>query len=116
VRPGLAVDYRLRFNRTVLPGSEQHLTVAPRPALALAGSRPNPAIGPPALAFTLTGPFAAKLEVFDISGRSVASREVGAMGAGEHVLALEQRMAPGLYVAVLTQSGERLTRRFVVTR
>ena len=31
VRPGLALDCRLRFNGTVLPGSEQHLVVAPRP-------------------------------------------------------------------------------------
>ncbi|HEY6195609.1 MAG TPA: kelch repeat-containing protein [Candidatus Eisenbacteria bacterium] len=116
VRPGLALDYRLRFNGTVLPGSEQHLTVAPRPALALAGARPNPAVGTASLVFTLTGPFPAKLELFDVSGRSVASRGVGGMGAGEHVLALEQRLAPGLYVAVLTQSGERLIRRFVVTR
>ena len=116
VRPGLALDYRLRFAGTVLPGSEQHLAVSPRPPLALAGARPNPAVGATQLVFTLPGGSAAKIEVFDLAGRLMESRAVGGLGAGEHVLGLEKQLAPGLYVAVLSRAGQRLTRRFVVAR
>jgi len=116
VRPGLVADYRLRLNGTVLAGSEQHLTVVQRPPLALAGAWPNPAIGSPRFVFTLPGASPARLAVYDVSGRVVASRDVGSLGAGEHELGIERRLAPGLYVAVLSQSGQRLTRRFVVAR
>ena len=116
VHPGLVVDYRLRLGGTLLPGSERHLTVSPRPALALAGARPNPAAGAPSLVFTLSGSFTAKLEVFDVAGRIVVSSSVGELGAGEHNLVLQRGLAPGLYVAVLTQSGRSVSRRFAVTR
>ena len=114
--PGLALDYRLRLGGSVLPGSEQHLVVSPRPALAFAGARPNPAVGSPSFAFTLSGTTPARLEVFDVTGRVVVHRDVGSLGAGEHALPLGAHLAPGLYVASLTQAGGRLTRRFVVAR
>jgi hypothetical protein len=48
----------------------------------------------------------------------VAGEEVGALGAGAHVVALtpRERLAPGVYLLRLTQSGRSRTGRAVVIR
>jgi hypothetical protein len=116
VHYGVVVDYRLRYAGTVLPGSEQRGAGPSRPTFALAGARPNPALGTANLVFSLPGASPARLDVFDLAGRLVESHAVGGLGTGHHVLSLEKHLAPGLYMAVLSRSGQRLTRRFVVAR
>jgi hypothetical protein len=46
----------------------------------------------------------------------IASRDVGALGAGRHVvdLAGERRLAAGVYLVRLTQGGQQRTTRAVV--
>ncbi|PYM05362.1 MAG: hypothetical protein DMD82_11310 [Candidatus Rokuibacteriota bacterium] len=58
------------------------------------------------------------LELIDISGRRVAQREVGSLGAGRHavVLANGARIPPGVYVVRLGQGTNVGTARAVVMR
>jgi hypothetical protein len=86
---------------------------------ALEGVRPNPARGNGLnVAFTLpTGAIAARLELLDVSGRRVLSREVGSLGAGRHTVNLAEgrKVARGLYWARLTQGANRRSTRVAVT-
>lgn len=78
-------------------------------AFAIEGSVPNPARGGRmSIAFTLPGPASATLELLDVNGRRIASRDVGAMGAGRHVVELAQgrRLAAGVYLVRLSQNGQ----------
>jgi hypothetical protein len=46
----------------------------------------------------------------------VLSRDVGALGAGSHVLDLEMHLSAGVYLVRLEQDGRSLTRRALVIR
>ena len=116
VVPGERVGYRLVVHGAPAPASEVWVTVPLRPVLAMAGAQPNPAGESPLLAFSLASAAPARLEVFDLAGRRAESREVGSLGAGAHQLRCAEHLAPGVYVARLTQQGATATARFVVTR
>ena len=64
--------------------------------------------GPLAVAFTLPDDHPATLKVLDVSGRRVAVRDVGSLGAGRHVLWLAEpaTLHPGIYLVRLVR-GER---------
>ncbi|MFI5371085.1 MAG: FG-GAP-like repeat-containing protein [Candidatus Eisenbacteria bacterium] len=84
---------------------------------ALSGVAPNPGRADRmVVAFSLESAAPAQLEVYDVSGRRVASQEVGGFGAGHHTLDLGrgQRLAAGLYMIRLTQAGRVATARAVV--
>jgi len=91
---------------------------AASPAFALAGARPNPATRELRVAFSLSSDTPARLELLDVAGRELASRDVGALGPGHHALELtESRALPaGFYLLRLTQSGRSLTQRAVIVR
>jgi hypothetical protein len=103
---------------TLLPASTTGVGDGGALAFALDGVRPNPSRGDRvSVAFTLPTPAHARLELVDVSGRRVVEREVGALGAGRHVVALDTggRLAPGLYLVRLTQGADsRVTRVAVV--
>jgi hypothetical protein len=84
--------------------------------LTLEGAFPNPAVDALNVAFTLLRGEPATLALLDVSGRQIASREVGSLGAGRHLVRLDQpgRTPPGVYWIQLTQSERRLTKRAVV--
>jgi hypothetical protein len=85
--------------------------------VALAGARPNPARGGVLMVhFALPGDAPATLDLLDVSGRRVASRAVGALGAGDHAvdLAAGRRLAPGVYLVRLTQGTAVRTARVAV--
>jgi hypothetical protein len=86
--------------------------------LTLEGARPNPAVSELNVSFILPAAAPAALELLDVSGRRVISREVGALGAGRHLLRLDQgtRVPPGLYWLKLSQSGRTLVARAAVVR
>ena len=69
-------------------------------------------------AFSLPNDAPTTLELLDVSGRRVRSREVGSLGAGRHVVRLNDgvAIAPGIYWLRLTQSGRSLLARGVVVR
>ncbi len=89
--------------------------LAPRLALA---ARPNPVGQVLRAAFTLPDGGPARLELLDLSGRRLLSRDVGALGAGEHVLSLYEAGAlrAGIYLLRLTRGGTSVTARAVVIR
>ena len=88
------------------------------PGLGLVGFRPNPARGRVSVAFTLSSPEPALLEVFDLAGRRVFRRDVGSMGVGSHLVPLgtEFRPAPGMYNIRLSQGGRSVHVRSVVVQ
>ena len=98
--------------------AEVWVTVPGLDILALAGFSPNPAAGEPMVSFSLANGERARLEVFDLSGRTVVAREVGALGGGSHRIGLggEARLAPGVYWLRLSQAGRALTARGLVVR
>jgi hypothetical protein len=88
-------------------------------AFALAGACPNPAQGSKLLvAFALPTPAPARLELMDVSGRRVLSREVGSLGAGRHTVDLAQwnHVAAGIYWVQLAQGDQRQRVRVAVIR
>jgi len=87
-------------------------------AFALESSAPNPAHGELALRFTLPDARPATLSLIDVAGRRVATREVGTLGSGHHVVRFADlaRLAPGVYLARLEQAGRRASMRVVIAR
>ena len=86
--------------------------------LALEDVAPNPVTGPIGARFSLPAARAARLDVFDVDGRRIHSRQVGMFGAGNHTLMLNETAAlrPGVYVLRLSQDGLLVSKRFVKIR
>jgi hypothetical protein len=86
---------------------------------ALRGAWPNPAGGRLSIAFALPTGAPATLELIDLLGRRVLSREVGGLGPGSHVVDLSRDAAnlhAGVYAVRLTQAGWSLTTKIVLMR
>ncbi len=100
------------------PGQTAGAPPAAPLAFALEPVRPNPvAARALVVRFVLSADSPARLELLDVGGRSVASRDVGALGAGAHALPLAEdvALAPGLYFVRLRQgTNVRTTRVSVV--
>jgi predicted lipoprotein with Yx(FWY)xxD motif len=91
----------------------------PALSFALDAVRPNPSSsGTLTVKFALASANPASLELLDVAGRRVLSREVGSLGAGRHALDLGEglRLEPGLYLLRLTQGGDVRATRAVVFR
>jgi hypothetical protein len=58
----------------------------------------------------------AALEVFDVTGRQLSSRQVGGLGPGFHSVKLAEWMPPGMYVVRLSQAGRSMSTRIAVVR
>ncbi len=84
--------------------------------LALAGMRPNPATGPLNVSFSLPSSKPARLDLVDVTGRRVKSMDVGALGAGRHLVQLGhgRDLAAGVYWLRLTQGSRTLTTKATV--
>jgi len=87
--------------------------------LALAPVRPNPVSGRALVVdVALPSDRPARLELLDIMGRVVASRDLAALGVGRHAVDLSagpRSLAPGVYMLRLTQGAEsRVTRVAVI--
>lgn len=111
---GARVGYRLMLADG--SSTDEAWVTVPTAALSLAGFSPNPSVSGSQLAFTLAGDSPATVEVLDITGRRVYSRDLAGLGAGHHRLQVEARLAPGVYVIRLAQAGAIRTARGVVTR
>jgi hypothetical protein len=117
---GQAYDYRLGL----LDGGQFRwlgqvsVTVPLENVLALEGFHPNPAGRDIQLAFTLASREPARLTVFDLAGRRLLSRDVGALGAGRHVVPLDRgtSLPSGIYLLQLTQGNRTITRRATAIR
>jgi hypothetical protein len=88
-------------------------------ALALESVRPNPSRGDRlSISFSLSGSAPARVQMLDVTGRSVMDREVGAFGAGPHTIELapDRALPPGLYLVRLVQAGQVRVTRFAVLK
>jgi hypothetical protein len=91
---------------------------APEGATVLLRPRPDPSHGVLAAEITLPDEVPARLELMDLAGRRLCSRDVGTLGAGRHVvdLAADRSLPPGVYLLRLTRAGSSITARAVVIR
>jgi hypothetical protein len=97
--------------------AEADVPAAAPVAFTLEGVRPNPARGNGLnVAFALPTGAIARLELLDVAGRRVVSREVGSLGAGQHTVNLAEgrKVAPGLYWVRLSQGANQRAARVAV--
>lgn len=74
---------------------------------------PNPAARVFNVVFDLPRAGDARLELWDLQGRRIEAREVGAMGVGRHTISFggPVRLSPGIYLVRLLQGDEVATAR-----
>lgn len=85
---------------------------------ALHGTDPNPGRAGALVRFSLPDASPATLALHDLAGRRLWSREVGTLGAGEHVVRLADGawLPPGSYFARLTRGADVATARWTTLR
>ena len=117
VTPGATYRYRLAVTESGATTwlGEVTLRVPVGSRLALAGFVPNPAIGAPRLAYTLPTAQRARIEVLDTAGRRVLERDLDS-SPGEHVVAFDAKLGPGVYTLRLTQGTRSVTARATIVR
>jgi hypothetical protein len=116
--PGARYAYRLVYPEG---GGTVHTTetwvTVPAPRFALRGLTPNPSFGDPVVGFSLASAEPATIELYDLAGRLVDSREVGSLGTGAQVsLTAPGRLPAGVYTLLLRQGEQRATSRAVIIR
>ena len=88
-------------------------------AFALYGAQPNPARDRLSVSLALPSAAPARLELLDLNGRRVLSRDVGALGAGYHVVPLDRDVAKlpaGVYALRLSQAGRVVNQKVSILR
>jgi hypothetical protein len=105
-------------NAVVLPSSVLGVPT-PQPVSLALERIANPALGGRmTLAFSLPTATPAHLDVLDVTGRRVFTREVGSLGAGRHTLQLggEAPLGAGVYFVRLSQGAASVNMRATVLR
>jgi probable HAF family extracellular repeat protein len=106
----------------VLIPRDEVLAVTPIPSLEELRVRPNPTAGPAAIEYVLPAAGAARIAIFDVSGRRVAQLEEPERPAGAQVArwdgrdAMGRPVAPGAYLLRIELPGRTLTRTIAVVR
>ena len=122
VAPGFRYHYRLGIRTTEGEVAAGDLAVdvplGVSAGLAIEWLGPNPSAGTLRIQFLRPDLTAGRLEVLDLGGRRVFSRELGEDFGLRGLLDLgrQARLAPGLYVVRLSQSGRVVTSKLVVLR
>ncbi|MEK6987918.1 MAG: choice-of-anchor V domain-containing protein, partial [Candidatus Thermoplasmatota archaeon] len=89
------------------------------PALSLGPAYPNPFLGSARFDFSLAEAGSARMEVFDLSGRRVATIVSGILTAGRHTARWDGRdeggraVGAGVYLVRLTAGGRTLSARVI---
>jgi hypothetical protein len=95
-------------------GGEVWVDVPAGLAFALRGVTPNPVSGPLRVEFSLRTGASAQLELIDVAGRILRSRDLADFGPGEHVVTFDtDRAHPGVYFLRLIQGAQTQVRRAV---
>lgn len=120
VKPGERYGYRILVRhdgRDVLTG-ETWVEIPHELVLALHGARPNPARENLAVSLSLPAEGPVRLELFDLAGRRIGSRQDLILGPGNHIVRPSPftRLDPGVYVVRLEYAGRRLQARAIVVR
>lgn len=120
VTPGGTVDYRLRttVNSLTMVSAVTTVHVPERTPLRLAGLRPNPSGASATVAFTLPERAPTQLDIYDLAGRRVLSRDLGVLAPGSHLqpIGAHGALRPGLYVFRITAGGRSASTRGVIAR
>ena len=90
----------------------------PPGALRLSRATPNPSSDGWNVAFTLATHQPARIEVLDVSGRNVMTRDLTGLGPGEHRVRLTTRagIPSGVYLIRLRQGARAITTKAVAAR
>ncbi len=109
-RLGITEDGALRFV------GETWVEVPWGGSLALHGMEPNPALRDLTVAFSLPDAQPATLELLDLAGRRLRQQDVGASGAGRHVVSLGRTasLPAGLYLVRLQRGDRTLVAKCVI--
>lgn len=117
VKPATKYGYCLGMqsgDHELLSG-EVSVTVPGSYTLALEGVQPNPASKDWFVSLSLPDDSPARLDVFDMAGRRVLTRQLNGLGPGPHRVPFSgSRLASGVYVVRLDHGSQRLTTRAVV--
>lgn len=102
-------------------GAPEHESAIDRPAyrLAVHGTSPGPfRSGSLRLAISLVDASPARMQVLDVAGRSLASRQVQNSGGGRHEVAIPESASwpPGIYLVRLSQGRHSITGRVCLVR
>lgn len=121
VVPGADYAYRIAYNLagTSLRSAETWVHIPDSAHFALAGATPNPASAQGVhVSFSIPVASPMRLEMFDIAGRLVGSRELRSLAAGSHTVRWDPlpSTGAGLYWLRLTQGARTATARVVITR
>lgn len=73
-------------------------------------------MGPVAVRFSLPGAGRAQVQVLDLAGRRVFTRDVTALGPGSHAVPLGMALAPGIYWLRLSQDGATVSAKGILLR
>jgi len=86
--------------------------------LALTGIWPNPVRAEITVSLTLKSADRAKMEVLDVSGRSVLRKDLGSLGPGAHVVHISEgsELPTGVYFLRVIQAGESVSKPMIVIR
>ena len=119
VRPGHRYGYRLGLADGIeeaLAG-EVWVETPASPVLRIWSLSGNPSEGRIALGVELPDEASASIDLLDVGGRLIESRELGALGPGEHSLTLGRAgLAPGVYFVRIRRAAEERSLRVVVVR
>jgi hypothetical protein len=119
VQPGRRYEYRLAIGDGAAETFTGHVwfDVPGGEPLALRSVWPNPARSALTVSLALASSSAARLELVDVTGRRVHTRDVSALGAGRHEVRLDVgRLKPGAYWVHLEQAGRVISRRTNIVR
>jgi hypothetical protein len=120
VQPGRTYEYRIGvFDSGQWTYHGETAFTVPGVRLAFHGVTPNP-VGTSGgqLRLALRSDAPVRIELMDVAGRLVASDRFTPSAAGlvQRALGAGGELRPGLYMVRVTQAGEQVTGRFVVTR
>ncbi len=120
VAAGRRYGYRLvvRDASSEFVSGETWIEIPSSSVLALEGAWPNPVSDRMVVGVSLPDERPATLELFESSGRRIARRDVGSLGAGRHLLAIDEArdLAPGLYFLRLSRGERALMSKVCVVR
>ena len=86
----------------------------PPVGLALRHVTPNPSRGVMRVDLSLGGGGPAMLELVDLAGRRVATRDLRGLAAGHHSVELRERLPAGVYLVRVVQDGRARVKKTVV--
>jgi len=117
--PGATYDYRLQWFAGSVAGTSADVTVrVAHSHFALVCTNANPSHEGLSVAFSLPDAAPAQIGVYDVAGRELVQRDVGAQGPGDHLMQLlaPSALRPGVYLVRLRHGGSSRVVRASVLR